>query len=113
MFPDKAQESTAFAGEQPDMPKTDKPLSSTEVAMMELETEIMALDESLGDLTRTLKPVRNASIDKAVGGGLIEASKTDSSQRPVSPIAQSINEKASRVRQIRHRVCSLISSIDL
>jgi len=87
----------------------DKPMSSTETAMIELEQEIMELDEAFSVLQRRLQPVMNEESQK-----MAEAATDDRNVRmPVSELARSINEKASRVRFIRYRVTATIRSVDL
>lgn len=89
----------------------DKPLSSSETAMMDLEQEIAMLDEELSMLSRKLKPVQDNSIEKAAAAGV--GSVNEARRRPISPMAQSIDEKANRIRQIRSRLRSLTNSVDL
>lgn len=90
----------------------DKPLSTVEIAMMELEQEIMSLDEMIGGLSRKLQPVQDNTVGKNEQIGTEPAGR-NSSKNPLSPMAQSITEKANRVSQIRDRIRTLINSIDL
>lgn len=92
----------------PDQP--DRALSSNEIAMANLEQEIMALDESVSSLNRRLKPVKDNTVEKSATN-----ITGDPNPNPpaLSPLAQSINEKTNRVRSIRNRVNSITSSIDL
>lgn len=87
----------------------ERPMSSTESAMMELEQEIMQLDESFSLLQRRLQPVMNEESQK-----MAEAeTEARNARMPVSDLGRSINEKASRVRSIRRRIESATRSVDL
>lgn len=93
------------------MLQPDRPLSSNDLAMANLEQEIVALDETISALNRRLKPVKDNSAEKTAA----VAERVEPSQNPpaLSPLAQSIDEKANRVRAIRRRVDAITSSIDL
>lgn len=89
--------------------KTDKPLSSNEVAMEDLEQEILNLGEHFGTLVRKLKPVLDSASEKAA-----TVNPPEQPSRPlVSPVAKAIGAKTAKLRLINYQIRSITNSIDL